>query len=29
MGWCAIDIREITATTTANPNFFAKHSSMV
>jgi hypothetical protein len=29
MGWGAIDIREITATTAANPNLFAKHGSMV
>jgi hypothetical protein len=29
MRWGAIDIGEITATATANPNFFAKYSSMI
>jgi hypothetical protein len=29
MGWGAIDVREITATAATNPNFFAKHGSMV
>jgi hypothetical protein len=29
MGWSAIDIREITAAATANPNLFTKYSSMI
>jgi hypothetical protein len=29
MGWSAIDVRKIAATTATNANLLAKHSSMV
>jgi hypothetical protein len=29
MGWSAVDVRKITATTTTNANLFAKYGSMV
>jgi hypothetical protein len=29
MGWSAVDVRKITATTATNANLFAKHGSMV